>query len=281
MPLDRIGRDVLTPVTGSGGGGLATDRINIPVPEPFTPRPDVIITDHPTTDTPQGLPVYNPPSGTEPVQTTGEPLPMTQDVPIVDPNITDIFDSPTLPTVTPPHIDKIKDASLEYEKRMRERYDEIMSMSPAELAAAGIQLVDGSYFKDNKAYLTLNWIEKIEDKWGPVLDENGTYKFPLDIPKAFALEVATRFPNMPFDQQVELARRAYAIGGAAYKAVYSNGSEEMKYKIVKQSVDTAVKKEADAGTDIGQSVVEQENKNVFLWVVAGVILLLLIIKMIK
>jgi hypothetical protein len=220
----------------------------------------------PVTDGTSAIPLVTPTDATAPVSSNGLQTPITTIPVIKDPNITDIFG--------------VRDRAAmqeQYWTEMRKRYAEIMAMSPAQLAAAGIVLDDGSYFKNNVAYLTKNSIDYITDKYEPLMDAGGNYSYDLTIPQDVMVEVVNKYPDMPKAEQEQLAREAYE----SVKTEYDTNQKQVVDDLVKKAVTNAEQQNVEQQTDLGKTIQESEAKEPgwLIWaLIAAVIILYLILK---
>lgn len=112
----------------------------------------------------------------------------------------------------------IANLSAQQDAEMRARYEQVKGKSSGELSAMGIQLLDGTYFKDNMAWLTKDWVDKIAGKYAALMDESGhTYVYPLDIPQDIMAAVIEKYgATLTKDEMIALARDAYAAVQSSY-----------------------------------------------------------------
>jgi hypothetical protein len=219
----------------------------------------------PVTDGTSAIPLTDPMDATTPTSSNGLETPITTVPVIKDPNITDIFR---------------RDSDLMAEQfwaEMRKRYAEIMAMSSAQLAAAGIVLDDGSYFKNNVAYLTKNSIDYITNKYGPLMDTGGNYTYDLTIPQDIMVEVVNKYPDMPKADQEQLAREAYE----SVKTQYDTNQKQVVDDLVQKAVSNAEQQNVEQQTDLGKQVEQTQAKEPgwLIWaLVAAIIILYLLLK---
>jgi hypothetical protein len=220
----------------------------------------------PVTNGTSAIPQTTPQDATAPVSSNGLQTPLTTISVIKDPNITDIFGTRDREAM-----------SEQYWEEMRKRYNEIKAMSPTQLQAAGFVLDDGSYFKNNVAYLTKNSIDYLEDKYGPLLNSNGDYKYDLTIPQDIMVEVVNKYPDMQQTQQEQLAREAYE----SVKTEYDTNAKQVVDDLVAKAVTNAEIANKEQQTDLGQVIQDSEPKEPgwMLWaLVAAIIILYLLLK---
>lgn len=108
-------------------------------------------------------------------------------------------------------LDKINTLRSSFDSTIRDRYNQIQGKTDSELAAMGITFMDGTYWKDGKAWLTKNNIDTITDKFKPLMDSSGNYAYPLDIPESIMVAVVNKFPSLTKDEQINIARQVFAI----------------------------------------------------------------------
>ncbi|HYE69525.1 MAG TPA: hypothetical protein VEA58_12990 [Anaerovoracaceae bacterium] len=124
----------------------------------------------------------------------------------------------------------------QYDATMRARYEEIKGKTAAELAAMNIVYNDGSYFKDNKAYLVKNYIDKIEGLYDKLKDETGNYAYPLDIPQDFMAAIVNKYDGtMSKEDMIKMARDAYN----SVKVEFSDSTKQVKNDIIDKGVANA------------------------------------------
>lgn len=227
----------------------------------YTPPIGPVILE-PVTNGTSMIPDTNPADATAPISSNGSLTPITTVSVIKDPNITNIFQ---------PRGDRAGQEE-QFWAEMRKRYAEIMAMSPAQLAAAGIVYDDGSYFKNNVAYLTKNSIDYITDKYGPLMGSGGAYAYDLTIPQDIMIEVVNKYPDMPKSDQEQLAREAYQ----SVKPAYDTNQKQVVDDLVKTAVSNAETQNVTAQTDLGKSIIENKDGGEN-WVVWGLVLAVIIL----
>lgn len=97
---------------------------------------------------------------------------------------------------------------------LQDRYNQVQGKSETELSAMGIQFIDGTYFKDGVAWLSKNDIDNITGRYSALLDSNGNYIYPIDIPQDIMSSVVNQYGStLTKDELIKTARDVYQKTG--------------------------------------------------------------------
>lgn len=171
---------MLSKLTPMDAGRFQSENVEQPQYNIWYAKPDVQINDAGTVAASQGIANTTPVDYQAPTPSTSEPTPATTVKVINDPTINEVFTMQAREQAMPPDLFK-----KWYDIRVK-RYEDVKSMTPAQLAAAGITVVNGTYFKSGTIYISKNDIETIEAKNGLVKTTTTTTNdtAPIDTTKA-------------------------------------------------------------------------------------------------
>lgn len=130
-----------------------------------------------------------------------------------------------------------------YTATIQDKYALIQGKTTSELKAMGIELIGGSYFKDGVAWLTENSIDSITGRWAKLVDGNGNYLYPLDIPQNIMGDVVNQYGSaLSKDELIKIAREVYQkTGGDLSNTSIKSAIDTVQSNATKTNPDLAVK----------------------------------------
>lgn len=144
---------------------------------------------------------------------------------------------------------------------MQDRYNQVKGKTESELAAMGLKFEDGTYWKitsptTSESWLTKNNIDAIAGRWEKLLDSNGNYMYPIDIPQDIMGDVVNQYGStLSKDELIKMARDVYKKTG-------SNLTDQKIQSAIDQTHQEIQKSNPSLGDKLQQAVQESADKRV-------------------